>query len=99
MIHQNSESTNLIRRRDTNLKKADWVLEKILNAAEKLNSELKRKPKIACLGLTYKPNSDDLRGSSALYIYESLIKKNFEILAVEPNLEGNNEIALVELNA
>ena len=44
--------------------------------------------KIACLGLAFKPDIDDLRESPALKITEQLAEKYpNQILAVEPNVE------------
>ncbi len=48
-------------------------------------------PVIACMGLAFKPDIDDLRESPALHVTESLEKENFKILAVEPNLNLNKE--------
>ena len=42
---------------------------------------------IACLGLAFKPNIDDLRGSPAMGIAENLIAENLgRVICVEPNL-------------
>ena len=42
---------------------------------------------IACLGLSYKPDIDDLRESPALHIVEHLARdKVGELLVVEPNV-------------
>lgn len=49
------------------------------------------KPKILTLGLTFKANVDDLRGSPALFISEELNKKKniLDLAVLEPNLEQN----------
>ncbi len=58
------------------------IIQKIENAAAKF-----KKPQIACLGLAFKADIDDLRSSPALTITKSLASKNdFEILVVEPNI-------------
>lgn len=45
-------------------------------------------PTIACLGLSFKPDIDDLRESPALQIVESLVKEKVgEIVVVEPNID------------
>ncbi len=47
-----------------------------------------KNPKIACLGLAFKPNIDDLRESPALEIVKILSDtENFNLLTVEPNIE------------
>jgi len=46
-----------------------------------------RKPKVACLGLTYKPDIDDLRESPSLHIAQALAAEpEQELLLVEPHL-------------
>jgi len=52
--------------------------------------------KIACMGLAFKPNIDDLRESPALYITRELISNGLEILAVEPNIKSFDEFNIVE---
>lgn len=60
------------------------VINKITNAAD----EFKR-PVIACLGLAFKANIDDLRESPALQIIKDLAKKEVgQLLAVEPNVHS-----------
>jgi len=63
--------------------KPHYVINQIIRAAD----EFKR-PVIACLGLAFKADIDDLRESPALNIVEDLVDKGFaEILAVEPNIK------------
>ncbi|WP_187647913.1 UDP-N-acetyl-D-mannosamine dehydrogenase [Nitrosophilus labii] len=81
--------------RMVNTFKTEWVIEKIKNEILKYELENKRKPKIACMGLSFKPDIDDLRESPALYITRRLIKENYNILAVEPNIEEFNEFKIV----
>ena len=40
-----------------------------------------------CMGLTFKPDIDDLREAPASYITKRLIADGFDVLAVEPNIE------------
>lgn len=48
-----------------------------------------KKPVIACLGLAYKPNVDDLRESPAMDVVKALATEpDGRILVVEPNLAG-----------
>jgi UDP-N-acetyl-D-mannosaminuronic acid dehydrogenase len=74
------------------------VINKIKEEAKKFEEAYGRKPKIACLGLTYKPDIDDLRESPALYIVKRLIKDGFDILPVEPNIEKIEEFKLYDVN-
>ena len=66
----------------TNDAKPFYVIDKITEAADQF-----KKPVIACLGLAFKADIDDLRESPALQIVEELAKRNIgEIIAVEPNI-------------
>ncbi len=76
------DATPVIRAaRAVNDAKPDVIVAKIKAAAAKL-----RDPVIACLGLSYKPDIDDLRESPALDIVETLARdKVGELCVVEPN--------------
>lgn len=68
--------------REVNENKPNFVVSKI---NEKCASILN--PKIACLGLAFKPDIDDLRESPALEIVKKLsLIDRYTILAVEPNI-------------
>ncbi|MDD9156048.1 UDP-N-acetyl-D-mannosamine dehydrogenase [Aliivibrio sp. S4TY2] len=68
----------------TNDAKPHYVIDQIEKAAD----EFKR-PVIACLGLAFKADIDDLRESPALQIVEELAGKNIgQIFAVEPNVHS-----------
>ena len=98
LITQYSEETKLMRTtREVNLYKTEWVINKIKEEAEKFKRENGKEPVIACLGLTYKPDIDDLRESPALYITKRLINEGYKVIAVEPNVEKVEGIDLVSL--
>jgi len=82
--------------REVNTYKTEWVIEKIKNEALKFEIENKRKPKIACMGLAFKPDIDDLRESPALYIVKRLISENLDILPVEPNIKEFDEFKIYD---
>ncbi|WP_313069368.1 UDP-N-acetyl-D-mannosamine dehydrogenase [Atlantibacter hermannii] len=91
IVAQNPEQARLIRTaREVNDHKPHWVLERVkatvadcLNASGKRASELK----IACFGLAFKPNIDDLRESPAMEIAHQMAQWNSgETLVVEPNI-------------
>ncbi|BCN25938.1 UDP-N-acetyl-D-mannosamine dehydrogenase [Vibrio alfacsensis] len=68
----------------TNDAKPHYVIDQIEKAAD----EFKR-PIIACLGLAFKADIDDLRESPALQIVEELAAKNIgQVFAVEPNVHS-----------
>lgn len=71
--------------REVNDGKPEWVIEKAKRAARATGKD---RPVIACLGLAFKADIDDLRESPALTIVEQLGHSRIgEILAVEPNIE------------
>ena len=79
------EQARLIRTaREVNDSKPRFVLDKIRQHAARFKS-----PVIACFGLSFKPNIDDLRESPALQIALHLAKENLgELLLVEPNIKS-----------
>lgn len=82
-----------------NIKKTDWVIEKIKKFAKNFNFHSSFKPKIACLGLAYKPNIDDLRESPALKVADSLLSQGYNVCAVEPNIKKHKKHTLLSLQA
>lgn len=82
--------------REINNYKTDWVIERIKSAALEFQVEKDRPAKIACLGLAFKPNIDDLRESPAVKVVDSLSKwGKAELLVVEPNVHEHKKYDLV----
>jgi|TARA_B110000090_G_scaffold134721_1_gene148282 UDP-N-acetyl-D-mannosaminuronic acid dehydrogenase len=90
------ESPLIRKSREANNYKTEWVLEKIKNKALAFKIENFKDPIIACMGLAFKPDIDDLRESPALFVTETLQKTDYTILAVEPNLTSSHDRVLVE---
>jgi len=71
--------------------KPKWVLQKGKDAVmEVLAADPSRALadiKVACLGLAFKPDIDDLRESPAMLIAQNFAQVGCQILAVEPNIE------------
>ncbi|MDD4614643.1 MAG: UDP-N-acetyl-D-mannosamine dehydrogenase [Caldisericia bacterium] len=87
LVHQFPQHANLIRQaRETNDSKPLWVLSQVDNAISFFKQKHHRSPQIACLGLSFKPNIDDLRESPALHIAKSIHQEYPNVVAVEPNL-------------
>jgi len=82
--------------REVNTYKTEWAIEKIKNEALIFEVKNGRKAKIACMGLAFKPDIDDLRESPALYITKRLLSDGLDVLAVEPNIESYKEFEIVE---
>ena len=96
IVHAGGEDAKIIRTaREVNTYKTEWAIEKIKNAALTFENKHKRKARVACMGLAFKPNIDDLRESPALYITRKLRADNLDVLAVEPNIESFSEFDVV----
>jgi len=83
IIDSAPEEARLIRvAREVNDGKPEFIVSKVVAAAGKLEN-----PVIACLGLSFKPDIDDLRESPAVDIVASLARKNLgSLLVVEPHI-------------
>ncbi len=92
------EEARIIRTaREINNFKTEWVIEKIKNAALEFELKNKRKPIIACMGLAFKPDIDDLRESPALYVTQSLIRFGYNVLPVEPNITKDKHMQIYSI--
>ena len=97
IVHAGGETAKIIRTaREVNNYKTEWTIEKIKNAALKFENENGRKAKVACMGLAFKPDIDDLRESPALYIARRLKADGLDVIAVEPNIELHKEFEIVD---
>lgn len=84
IVHSSPEHARLIRTaREVNDSKPDFVVAEIKALADRFKT-----PVIACLGLSFKPDIDDLRESPAVEIVERLVHdKAGELLVVEPHIQ------------
>jgi len=99
IVSEFKEKAKIIRTaREINNYKTEWVIEKIKNIALEFEIKEGRKPIIACMGLAFKPDIDDLRESPALYVTKSLINQKFNVLSIEPNVKYYKNIKLTALN-
>ncbi len=83
--------------REINNYKTEWAIEKVKNAALQFKIENDRDAIIACMGLAFKPNIDDLRESPALHVAQQLDTDGFKVLFVEPNLKSHEKYLLTSL--
>lgn len=94
IVSSNREKARLIRTaREVNDSKPDWVIEQVQSAlANFLQTNPNKTVKevtIACFGLAFKPNIDDLRESPALDIVRRLSASHAgSLLVVEPHIEA-----------
>lgn len=86
--------------REVNDSKPHWVIEKVKLATANLSN-----PTIACLGLAFKADIDDLRESPAMEIVQQLIELNIgKIMIVEPHIKDcpsifeDDEVEFIQAN-
>jgi UDPglucose 6-dehydrogenase len=65
--------------RDSNSAHKDWVRDRILELLAGVDS-----PRVAVLGLTYKPGTDTLRRSTSLELCEWLLERDIDVQAFDP---------------
>ena len=93
VVSRSPERAKLIRcAREENDFKSDWVVGKV---RETYRAFGKFRPKIAILGLAFKPDIDDLRASPAIKIAAKLVKESIaDWMVVEPNIECHPQFEL-----
>lgn len=98
IVARDPENARLIRSaREVNNFKTAWTIDQIKIAVADASARIGRKPKVACLGLAFKPDIDDLRESPAVHIAESLLSQGYDVIAVEPNIEKHDQFTLSSL--
>lgn len=92
------ESKIIASAREINNYKSFWCAEKIQNEMLKFELEYKRKPWVAMMGLSFKPNIDDLRESPAKSIATKVMQgsNNPQVMIVEPNVKEHNVFKLTD---
>jgi UDP-N-acetyl-D-mannosaminuronic acid dehydrogenase len=91
LVAQAPSATRLIKTaREVNDHKPHWIISRVIRRAARL-----KEPRIACLGLAYKPDIDDLRESPAVEIAQGLLDAKIgDIRIVEPNLQEHPRFKL-----
>ncbi len=78
--------------REVNDAKPQWVLERVRGALDAIHTEqpgmTRRDITVACLGIAFKPDIDDLRESPALGIAQQVAELGCRVQVVEPNIEA-----------
>lgn len=85
IVHSSPKTARLIRTaREVNDHKPHYVVEKVRAAASRIQN-----PKIACLGLAFKADIDDLRESPSVEIVQHLKRLNLgKLYVVEPHIDA-----------
>lgn len=109
IVSKTPEQARLIRTaRQVNDSKPEWVIDQVkIKIAEFLQANPEKTIKdvtVACYGLAFKPDIDDLRESPALEITKKLAEQGLNILAIEPNIEMlpqtmTNNVQLTDIEA
>ncbi|MGD9698657.1 UDP-N-acetyl-D-mannosamine dehydrogenase [Acinetobacter sp.] len=91
IVAKTPEQARLIRTaREVNDAKPEWVIDQVkIKIAEFLQQNTEKTIQdvtVACYGLAFKPDIDDLRESPALEITKKLAEQGLNILAIEPNI-------------
>ena len=109
IVDKSPEDARIIRvAREVNDRKPDWGVEKgkvaIANCLEERQGYTIANIKVACLGLAFKPDIDDLRESPAVEVAKKIFSLGCQVMAVEPNIDqlqendGESRLDLVGLD-
>jgi UDP-N-acetyl-D-mannosaminuronic acid dehydrogenase len=99
IVAEGKEDARIIRTaREINNSKPLWVIDKVEQAAMAFKNAKDKNPKIACMGIAFKPDIDDLRESPSLFITQQLISKGMEVIISEPNISNHKSLKLTEYN-
>jgi len=92
LVARAPEQARLIRTaREVNDGKIGWVVDKVKSCAGRF-----KRPVIACLGLAFKADIDDLRESPAVKIVNRLIAEDVgQIVVSEPNIKSHDRFTLI----
>ena len=98
IVSGDPNNSNIIQTaRNVNNSKPEWVTDKIVEVVNNTITKGIKRPKVACLGLAFKPNIDDLRESPAVEIVTRLLSRGIAVTAVEPNIKHHDKINLLPL--
>ncbi|MFA7365457.1 MAG: UDP binding domain-containing protein, partial [Patescibacteria group bacterium] len=87
IVEKFPEEANIIRiAREINDNKPNWIVEKVEKEIKEKYPNKEKEITIGILGLSYKPNIDDLRESPSIEIALSLKEKGYNVVGCEPNV-------------
>jgi UDP-N-acetyl-D-mannosaminuronic acid dehydrogenase len=96
IVADGKEDAKIIRTaREINNRKPLWVIDKVVSAVKEFKEHNDREPKVACMGLAFKPDIDDMRESPSLFIVHQLLAKGIDILICEPNISHHKALKII----
>ncbi len=81
--------------RKVNKIKSRWVVDQIITKVNNFKNKFNKEPRVTCLGISYKPDIDDLRESPALFIVENLLKLKVNLKVCEPFISEHKDFELI----
>lgn len=96
------ESKLIADARRVNNYKAQWSAEKIVNSILRFRCDNGRKPRVAMMGLAFKPDIDDLRESPAKAITDDVTARcaaDADFMVVEPNIKSHPAYELADVES
>ena len=97
IVAEGKEDAKIIRTaREINNRKPLWVVDKVLQSINEFKKQNNRTPKIAVMGIAFKPDIDDLRESPSLFIAKQLMDKGIELMIAEPNITNHSKLKLTD---
>ena len=91
-----NEARIIAQAREINNYKAQWCAEKVRRVMVEFELKNHRAPRVAMMGLAFKPNIDDLRESPAKLIASRVLQScsNGDVMVVEPNITDHKVFKL-----
>jgi UDP-N-acetyl-D-mannosaminuronic acid dehydrogenase len=97
IVAEGKEDAKIIRTaREINNRKPVWVIDKVTRQVDDFKKKFGKEPKIAVMGLAFKPDIDDLRESPSLFIARQLNQKGLTLLVAEPNIHKQIDLPVVD---
>jgi UDP-N-acetyl-D-mannosaminuronic acid dehydrogenase len=97
IVAEGREDAKIIRTaREINNRKPVWVIEKVMKSISEFKVQHGREPRVACMGLAFKPDIDDLRESPSLLIATELLARGIAPIICEPNIKKHKTLKLTD---
>lgn len=97
LVSMDEDNSKLIRcAREVNMTKEHWTVNRVKAVCNSIGKDISD-IKVACLGLAFKPDIDDMRESPAIRIVDALIASGYEVICVEPNIATHDRFTLLDL--